>query len=132
MTRASCEIRLELVTATTAAAATAAAAVFTTRATTATAAAAGRTLFARARDIDRQIATIHRGAVEGFDGLLRFLGGAHRHETEPARAAADAVDHQVRFHDGAVRSEHILEIILRGVEGKISNKQFVTHVMLLS
>ena len=134
MTRASCENQLELVTATTAAATTTAAtAVFTTRATaTAAATTAGGTLLARTRDVDRQIATIHRGAVKGFDGLLRFFGGTHRDEAEPAWAAANAVNHQVRFHDGAVRSEHILEIILRGVEGKISDKQFVTHVMLLS
>ena len=111
-------------TATTAAAATAAAAKFTTTAT-----AAARTLFARARNVNSERASIQLLAVHGFNGFLRLVRRTHGDECEAARAAAHTVHHQVGFDDRAVGSKCVLEVVLSGVEGKISNKQFRTHVM---
>src|SRR5436190_23022461 len=110
-TRALREFQIELVTAATTAATAAAtaAAVITTRSAataTATAAATG-TFFAGTRYINRQITAVNRCAIESFNCFLRFFRRAHRDETEPAWAAADAVHHQVRFHDGAVCCEHV-------------------------
>ena len=48
---------------------------------------------------------------------------------KPARATAHAVHHQVGLDDRAVRGKGVLQVIFSGVEGKISNKQFRTHVM---
>lgn len=110
-----------LVAATTAA--TTAAAVITTTA------AAGRTLFAGLGDIDREFASVHLPAVEGCDGVLRFFGSAHGDETKSAGAAGFAVHHQVDFSDRPVRGERVLEVVLGGIEGKVSNKHFVAHVM---
>src|SRR2546426_226178 len=93
------------------------------------ASATGRTLFARAGDVDREVAAVERRAVQGVDGLLCLLGRAHRNEAEPARFARNAVHHQVGLDNRAVRREGVLQIVLRGVEGKISNKQFCTHAM---
>ena len=46
-----------------------------------------------------------------------------------ARPAGGPVHHQVGFSDRAVGGERILQIVFGGVEGKVSNKQFTTHVM---
>src|ERR1700690_983209 len=110
-----------------AAAAAAAAAKVTTR--TATAAAATRTLFARAGNVDRQGAAIQLRAVQRGNGLLRLFRRAHGDEAEASGTAADAVHHQVGFRDRAVRREGVLQVVFRGVEGKIPYKQFITHVM---
>jgi hypothetical protein len=112
--------------ATTAAAATATAAEFTT--TTAAATAAGA-FFTRASNVNREGASIQLLAVHGINGFLRFFRRTHGDECEAARAAAHPVHHQVGFNDRAVRSECVLEVVFGGVEGKISNKQFRTHVM---
>jgi len=121
--------RLVATTATTTVAAITAAEV-TTRTTTATTA-AGRTLFARTGDVDCEGATIELLTVQRVNRFLRFFGAAHGDETETARTAAHAVHHQVGFHDGAVGGERVLEFVFGGVEGKISDKQFCAHVMLI-
>src|SRR6266568_5143381 len=95
---------------------------------TATAASA-RTLFARASDVDGEGAAVQLRAIQGVDGLLRLFGRAHRDEAEPTRFTRHAVHHQVGLDDRPVRREGVLEIVFGGVEGKISNKQFCTHVM---
>jgi hypothetical protein len=131
------EILVAIATSTAAtAAATAVAATATTTtaaaaavAATATAATTTRTLFARAGDIDRQGTAVELGAVEGLNGLLGFFGGAHGDEAEAAGFAAHPVHHQVGLNDGAVGGERVLEVVLSGVEGKVSYKQFVTHVI---
>jgi hypothetical protein len=109
--------------ATSAAAATAAAAVFTTTA------AATRTLFARAGDIDGNSASIQFDAVHGGDGFLGFLFCAHGHKTKATGAIGGAVNHEVRFGNCAVCCERVIERVLGGIEGKISYKQFIIHVM---
>ena len=116
---------------TTTATTAAATAVFTTGAspTTATAAATAttRTFFTRAGDVDREGATVHFLAVQGFNGSLRLIGRTHRDEAETARTTAQAIHHQVGFHDRAVRREGVVQVILCSVEGKVSYKQFVAH-----
>src|SRR6266446_8002867 len=101
----------------------------TTAAAVFTAAAAGAFL-ARLGDVDRQSAAIHLFAIEGCDGLLRLFGGAHGHEAEPAGTLGRAIHHQVGFSDRAMRGERVLQVVFGGIEGKVSNKQFITHVML--
>jgi hypothetical protein len=115
-----------IIATTTTTAATAAAAVTTT----ATATTTTRTLFARAGNVDRQSAAAEISAVQGFDGLLGFFGGAHGDETKTTGTAAHAVHHQVGFNDSAVRREGVLQFVLSSFEGKISNKQLCAHVIL--
>ena len=74
-------------------------------ATTTTAAAA---LFTRPCFADRQVATIDRGAIQRGNRALGFLRRTHRHEAKTAGAAAHAINHQVGFHDGAVRGKSVL------------------------
>src|SRR5208283_5098356 len=102
----------------------AAAAVFTT-----TAAATGRAFFTRLGHVDRQRAAAHLGAVQRRNGLLRLFGRAHGDETKTAGTAAHAVHHQVGLRDRAVRRKGVLQIVFSGFEGKVSYKQFITHVM---
>src|SRR5215469_317764 len=114
-----------LITVATAAARTAAAAAEFT----ASAAAAAGAFFSRARDVDREGASVQLLAVHGFNGLLGFLWRTHGDEGEAAGAAAHSIHHQVGFNDRAVRREGVLQIVFSGVEGKVSHKQFRTHVM---
>src|SRR5688572_12171168 len=107
----------------------AAAAVFATR-STAAAAAAGA-FFTRASDVDRKRAAIEFGAIERFDGFVRFFVAAHGHETETTRTTCFAVRDQVCFGNGAVSGKGILQIIFGGVEGKISYVQFVIHFSVM-
>ena len=110
--------------------ATAAAAEVATTTAAATATAARRTLFARLGNVDSDCTAVDLAAVEGLNGLLSFLGGAHGDETESAGTTAHAVHHQVGFHDSAVCRKGVLQVVFSGVEGKISNKQFSTHLII--
>ena len=119
-------VTLELlvaITATATATATSAAELATT------ASASARTLLARASDVDGERPAVQLRAIQGVDGLLGLFGRAHGDESEPTRFARHAVHHQVGLDDRPVRREGVLEIVFGGVEGKISNKQFCTHVM---
>src|SRR6266516_3615492 len=116
---------LVAITATAATAATSAAIFATTAASTASA----RTLFAWASDVDGEGAAVQLRAIQGVDGLLRLFRRAHRDEAESTRFARYAVHQQVGLDDRAMRREVVLEIVFGGVEGKISNKQFCTHVL---
>ena len=106
--------------------ATAAAAVFPT---TAAATAATAAFFARFGNVDGQGAAAQILAIHRFDGLLRFLGGAHGDEAKPAGTAGFPVHHQVGFSDRAMRAKRSVQVVFSGIEGKISHKQFITHVM---
>ena len=113
---------LVAITATATAAATAAAKFATTTAS-------ARALFARASDVDGEGAAVQLRAIQGINGLLRLFRRAHRDEAEPTRFTRYAVHQQVGLDDRAVGREGVLEIVFGGVEGKIPNKQFCTHVM---
>jgi len=102
----------------------AAAAEFTTTTTT-----TSRTLFAGAGNVDGKGAAIQLKAVHGGDGLLGFFLGAHGHKTKAARAVGDAINHEIGFGDGAVSGKGVVQGVFCGVEGKISYKQFIIHVM---
>jgi len=52
-----------------------------------------------------------------------------RDERESTRTTRGTVHHQVGFHDRAVGPKGLLQVVLSGVEGKISYEQFVIHVM---
>ena len=98
--------------------------VFTPSAT-----AAGRALFARARDIDRQRATSQFFTMEGVDGFLGLFGRAHRNKAKPAWPACGAIHHEIGLNDRAVRREGVLQVVLRDVETKVPYEQFCTHLL---
>src|SRR5690606_9652258 len=100
-------------------------------AATTTTAAAG-TFFTRFGHVDSQCTAINGGPVESVDCLLSFFRGAHGDEAEASSAAADAVHHQIGFENSAVSGESILKVVFSGVEGKVPNKQFVTHLVMFS
>jgi hypothetical protein len=119
------EILYELIAIATAA--SAATAEFT--ATTTTTTAAG-TLFTGLGNVNGQFTSIDALAIKSRDSRLGFFGGAHGDETKTTGTAADAVHHQVGFGNGAKRGKCILKVVFCGIEGKISNKQFIiTHVL---
>ncbi len=91
--------------------------------------AATRTLFARPGDIHGEGAPIQGMAIHRLNGLLRLLCCAHGDEAESARTARRTIHHQVCLRDRAVRGERVLQVVFGGIEGNISNKQFITHAM---
>ena len=128
-------------TAATTAAATAAAAVVaasaaatTTTAATAegaTAAAATWAIFAGTRFIDGQRTAMESLAVEKADGLLCFLVAGHGDEGKAAGLARELILHQSGFGDAACLGEEVLQVHFWGVEGKIPDVEFVTHLVCL-
>ena len=116
---------------------TAVAALTTATATTATtataaipAATATRPFLTSPGNINSEVAPVQAGAIQGVHGFLGFLLGAHGYESEPARPACCAIGHEVGFEDGAVRGESVLQIVFSGVEGEISDKQFIIHAVV--
>ena len=111
-----------------AAAAFAAAAATATTTTTAAAERSARAatgaIFARTRFIHRERTTLHRFAVHEADSFLRFFRTRHRDEGESAGFAREFILHQSGFRDCSRFREKVLEIDLRGVEGKISYVEF--------
>ena len=102
--------------------ATAAAAVATPAAAiaAATPSAAGRTRFARTRFVYGQRPAFDGLAIELGDCFLRVRFARHRDESEAARLTGELILHQRDFLDRSNAGEHVLEIGLGGVEGKIS------------
>jgi hypothetical protein len=99
-----------------------------TATTGAPAAAAGwRAIFAGTCFIDRQGATLDFFARQGLDGGFRAFGRGHRDKTKAARTTAHAISDEVNFGNRAMLLEQILQVILGGVEGKISHVQFRIH-----
>jgi hypothetical protein len=110
-------------------AATATATAATTVFATTTATTASGAFFTWSGNVYRQIATVELLAVHGFNGLLRLFGRAHGNKAETAGAASRSVHHQIRLNDRSVRGKGVLQIVFRGIEGEVSNKQFIAHVM---
>jgi hypothetical protein len=95
--------------------------VFATRAPIVGLAGTGKAaVFARSCLIDGQAATIEVSAVQGVDSgfSLRLVG--HGNETKAAGTSAFAIGDQIGFSDRAVGTKGVLQIVFRGVEGKIS------------
>jgi hypothetical protein len=100
----------------TTAAATAAAGVFAT----------GTARFHRFGFVNGQVAAVMVLAVKGVDGALAFFGAAHGDKTETAGAAGFPIHDQVGFSDSAILSEKLVQVLVGGLEGKISYVQFHT------
>jgi hypothetical protein len=126
-----------LVTATVATAIAAASAATTTTATakgaalSATAATATRAVFAGTRFIHGQRTALHGLAVKDADRLLRFLGGRHGDEGKSAGTARELVLHERDFGNGAGFGEGVLKIDFGGIEGKISDVEFIRHIAVV-
>jgi hypothetical protein len=104
------------------------AAAATGTSTTATAAAAaGRAIFAGTSFVDSQGATLDFLAGEGRDGGFSAFRRGHGDKTKTARTTAHAISDEVNLGNRAMLLEQILQIILGGVEGKISHVQFRIH-----
>jgi hypothetical protein len=102
-----------------------AAAVF---ATTTAVTAAATALFTRLGNVYGQGPTIKVSAVQSRNRLLCFLCGAHGYESKAASATGHAIHHEAGFDYSAVRGKCVLKVIFGGVEGKVSDKQFIiTH-----
>jgi len=93
------------------------------------AAAATGAFFARLGCVNGEGAAVHVRAVQCADGFSGLLIGAHRDEGKAAWTARGAIHHEVGFKHGAVRRESVLQIIFGGVEGKVSDKQFIIHLL---
>jgi hypothetical protein len=97
----------------------------------ATTAAAAGPFFTRPGDVNSEVPPVQTGAIHCIHGLLGFFLGAHGDESESARPAAVAVGHEIGLEDGAVRGESVLQIVFGGVEGEVSDKQFIIHAVIL-
>ena len=102
------------------------------KASTATAAAAASAFLAWARFVDFNFPAM-QGLVcqAAYRGLGALIGG-HRYKRESARPAAHAVGNQIHFRHRPKFLKQVLQIIFRGVEGKVSYEQFIAHVMYLT
>jgi len=77
--------------------------------------------------VDRQFAAVVALAMQGIDGALAFVVAAHGDEAKAARAIGFTVHDQAAIGDGAMLSEKLVEVLLGGLEGKISHVQF--HIL---
>jgi hypothetical protein len=118
-------------TLTTATAATTTAISATAAAIPAAAATTTGAFFARAGNIHREVSPVEAGAIQGIHGFLGFFLCAHGDESESARPAAVAIGHEIGFEDRAVRGESVLQIVFGGVEGEVSDKQFIIHAVVI-
>jgi hypothetical protein len=109
----------------------AAAAATTTGTSTAATATAGRAIFARTSFVDGQGATLDFFARESGDCGFSAFGRGHGDKTKTARTSAHAIGDEVNLGNRAMLLEQILQIILGGVEGKISHVQFRIHFICI-
>ena len=61
---------------------------------------------------------------------LRFLVRGHRHECESARLTRHLVLYKDRFANGAGFGKKVLKVIFCGVEGKIPDIKFGSHMIV--
>jgi hypothetical protein len=66
-------------------------------------------------------------AVQGLNRFLRFLLIAHGDEAEAAGFVGSAVHQEVGLQHRAMGGKSVLEVVLGGVEGNVSDKQFIIH-----
>ena len=113
-------------------AAAAAAATATVSAATATAAAAAtvsRAFFTWAGFVDGQRTAHEILAVESLDDSVSTLPIGHGGERETAWAAGHFVHHDEDFAHLAVLREEITDVLFSGIEGKISDVEFIVHCL---
>jgi hypothetical protein len=94
----------------------------TTAAASAAATAESTALGARTGFVHIQRATVQFLTVEGFDGLHRFSLIGHFDKGKATRLAGVAITNYASFFNGAVRGKRSLELGLRGLISKVSNK----------
>jgi hypothetical protein len=99
-----------------------AAATTTESAAAATTAAESTTLRSGTRFIYVQRAAVQFLTVEGFDRLHRFGLIGHFDKGKAPRLAGVAITNYASFFNGAVRGKRSLELGLRGLISKVSNK----------
>jgi hypothetical protein len=83
---------------------------------------ARRAFFPGLRYVDGYAAATQIRAIHSGDGFLRFFACAHGDEGEAAWPIGHPVHHQIRLGYSAVNGKGVIEIVFRGVEGKISYK----------
>jgi hypothetical protein len=84
--------------------------------------------FARSGFVHGESSLSYSRAVEGKNRSLRSLGRRHRDEGKAAGTPGLAIERHLYFNDGAVCSEHVLEIVFAGGVGEIAYVQFrITH-----
>jgi hypothetical protein len=115
--------------ATTTPVATAAAATATTAAVAA-ASAATAALLALLGFVHTERPSVERLAVHALDGLGGFIGRAHGHEREAARAASLAIGHEVDVANRTELLECSADAVSGCVERKVSNIQTSVHRLL--
>jgi hypothetical protein len=108
--------------------ATTAAAAATVSAATA---AAAFTRFHRTRFVHGQRPAIDFLAMEFRDGRLRFIGGAHFHETETTGTSRHAIIDHLHPRDIARLGKEIGQVIFRHAKGQVAHVQFYAHLFLL-
>jgi hypothetical protein len=99
----------------------------TTTAAVAATAAAAAALLALLGFVYTERTSVERLAVHALHGLGRFVGGAHGHEREAARAAGLAIGHEVDVTNSTELLECSADAISGGVEREISNIQTSVH-----
>jgi len=95
--------------------------------TAAVAAATAAPLGLRPRFIDDEIAVTEEAPVQHLDCFLGFLFGRHLHEPEAPRPAGELVGDDPDRLDGAGLGEELAKILLRGLEGQVSDEQLSGH-----
>ena len=96
------------------------------------AAAARWPFLARTRFIHRQCASLKFFSVKLGNGRVRFGLGSHFNEGKTPRTSRSAVLHDVYSYDCARRGKIILKIIFGRTEGKVPDKEFGRHYLMLS
>jgi hypothetical protein len=79
------------------------------------------------RNVDAEGATLEVLLVQVVERLLRALGRGHLDKAEAARLAGHPVEHERDFLDLATRGELLLDQILGGVEGQITDVETISH-----
>jgi hypothetical protein len=77
-----------------------------------------------ARFVDDQIASIDILAIQGVNGLLRFLRAAHGDESKSSRPLRHFIHHQHRFGYRPKLGEEFFQRSLSGLEREISYIEF--------
>jgi hypothetical protein len=80
------------------------------------------------RFVDGQIATLEILAMKLIHGALRLFIRGHGHEAEAARFAGHFILNEDGLADRSGGGEEIQKIVFGGVEGKIPDVKFVTHI----
>lgn len=82
----------------------------------------GTTGFTRLGFIDRERTASKLGPLKSCNGRLGRLAVRHLHKAKTARATGFTIRHNLNLFHLAIRFEELAEILSRGAECKIANK----------